>query len=1294
MRRAAALLASFLGACWPAVAYGDPPRPAVVAYVFPRDRVLDPADIRAEKLTHVNYAFANVEGGRVVEGSPGDASNLKVLTGLRRDHPHLKVLVSVGGWTWSRGFSDAALTAKSRRAFVASALDFVRRHDLDGFDVDWEYPGLAGDGNPHRPEDGANFTALMAELRAALDREGARRGLHFLLTFAAGAFPDFLAHTEMAKVQASVDLVNLMTYDFREADGAEPAGHHANLYPHPADPRQQSADGAVRDFLAAGVPARKLVLGVPFYGRAWGGVSSPERLYREGKPPGQRIDTSYASLAGLAGREGWVRDWDSGAQAAFLWNEGRRTFVSYEDEASLRLKSRYVREKGLAGVMFWEYFADRTGALLDTLDAALRGEDVIPLSGVWRFETDPGDQGLVSFWENRTLAERIRLPGALQAQGFGEDVTVDTRWTGQIVDRSFFTSPRYAPYRQPGSVKVPFWLQPDKHYVGAAWYERDLVVPSEWKGRRVVLHLERPHWQTIAWLDGRIVGSNDSLSTPHEHDLGPVEPGPHRLTLRVDNRLVVDVGENSHSVTDHTQGNWNGIVGRIELRPTAPVWIDDLQVFPHVEARTVSVRGTVGNATGRPGFGSLRLAAELSSGAAIGAGTVDVSWDGTGGSFEVQIPLATSVPLWDEFSPALQVLRADLQTPHGRDVRTVRFGMREVGTQGTQFVMNGRKTFFRGTLECAVFPKTGHPPTDVDSWRRIVRIAKAHGLNTIRFHSWCPPEAAFAAADEEGFYYQVEVASWANGSTRLGAGLPIDDWLYRETARILKAYGNHPSFVLLPYGNEPAGRDAEFLGRWVEHWKARDPRRLYTSASGWPQIPENQFHVTPDPRIQAWGAGLTSRVNARPPETRTDYRDYVSARKVPVISHEIGQWCVYPNLAERAKYTGYLKAKNFDIFADTLAANGMADQAADFLHASGKLQTLLYKEDIESALRTPGMGGFELLDLHDFPGQGTALVGVLDAFWDPKGYVTADEFRRFAGDTVPLARLDRRVFTTAETLEADVEVAHFGPRPLAGAKASWRLVDENGKAVARGALPRRDVPVDNGIALGRLTLRLSGLKAPRRYRLVVGLDGTPFENDWNVWVYPPRADTAAPAGVTVVRALDAAAEERLREGGRVVLLLPPDRSRGDALGKVELGFSSIFWNTAWTGRQAPHTLGVLVDPRHPALADFPTEGHSDWQWWYLVSRAGAMILDGLPQTLRPTVQVIDDWVTNRRLGLVFEARVGKGRLLVSSIDLERDLEVNPVVRQLRYSLLRYAASDRFAPAVELTAGAVRELAVP
>ena len=350
-----------------------PPKTApghvIIAYVFPKDGLIDPAGIDATKITHVNYAFANVAGSKVVEGFAKDAENFKVLAGLRKKHPHLKLLVSVGGWTWSKGFSDAALTAASRKVFVESAVAFVRRHDLDGFDVDWEYPGMVGDGNMFRPEDKENFTALMAELRAALSREGKVMKRPLRLTFAAGASSEFLEHTEMAKVQASVDFVNLMTYDFRVAGAEGEAGHHANLYPNPTDPHQASADRGVREFLAAGVPPGELVLGVPFYGRAWSLATAEARgLYQRGKAPAERIETGYASLAAdRIGKGGFERVWDDKAQAPYLWNADQKVFISYEDPESLRLKCRYIREQKLAGVMFWEYYSDPSGVLVGTL---------------------------------------------------------------------------------------------------------------------------------------------------------------------------------------------------------------------------------------------------------------------------------------------------------------------------------------------------------------------------------------------------------------------------------------------------------------------------------------------------------------------------------------------------------------------------------------------------------------------------------------------------------------------------------------------------------------------------------------------------------------------------------------------------------------------------------------------------------------------------------------------------------------------------------------------------------------
>jgi hypothetical protein len=907
--------------------------------------------------------------------------------------------------------------------------------------------------------------------------------------------------------------------------------------------------------------------------------------------------------------------------------------------------------------------------------------ETLDLAGAWRFELDRTNVGATENWATRKLGGHIGLPGSLEANGIGDPITVDTKWTGSIFSPLYFTSPDYALYRQRGNIKVPFWLQPKTHYSGAAWFQRDLEIPASWDGKRVALILERPHWKTTVWLDGRQIGSNDGLSAAHEYDLGDAAPGKHLLTIRVDNTFVPDIGENSHSVSDHTQGNWNGIVGRIAIQTTAPVWIDDLQVAPNANDRSVAAHGRLVHREGAPLPASVTL---ISGAAKIDA---PVAADGT---FNGTLILGPDAALWDEFSPALHELTVIL--PNG-EAHNTRFGLRQIAYSGRQLSVNGRPFFLRGTLDCAAFPRTGHPPTDVAGWKLILNQVRAHGLNHIRFHSWCPPEAAFAAADELGVYFQVEVSSWPNQSTTLGDGHPVDAWLDAETSRILRAYGNHPSLIILCAGNEPGGdRHAAWLSGWVARQKQRDPRRLYTAGAGWPEVPENDLHVRSEPRIQQWGAGLKSRINARPPETHTDYRDFINARNVPVISHEIGQWCVYPNFAEMPKYTGYLEPRNFEIFQASLTAHHMADQAQDFLIASGKLQALCYKEDIESALRTPGMGGFQLLGLYDFPGQGTALVGVLDAFWEEKGYITPAEFKRFSGSTVPLARLERRVFTTADTLAADLEVAHFGAAPLT-ASTHWQLVGDNGKAVAHGTFAARPLPVGNGIALGRVELPLKAIPAPARYKLVVTLEGTPFANDWDVWVYPADAKQPATDNVLVTSEFDSTAEAKLAAGGTVFLTIPPSRVAPDPKrGPIALGFSSIFWNTAWTNGQAPHTLGILCDPKHPALAGFPTDPWSNWQWWYPIKHAAPLLLDALPKELRPIVQVIDDWFTNRRLALVFEAKVGKGKLLVTSIDFTGDLD--PVRRQLRESLLTYATGSRFSPKIDVAPAQVRTLLQP
>ena len=418
-----------------------------------------------------------------------------------------------------------------------------------------------------------------------------------------------------------------------------------------------------------------------------------------------------------------------------------------------------------------------------------------------------------------------------------------------------------------------------------------------------------------------------------------------------------------------------------------------------------------------------------------------------------------------------------------------------------------------------------------------------------------------------------------------------------------------------------------------------------------------------------------------------DYRQAVAEYDKPIISHEIGQWCVYPNFEEIVKYTGVLKPKNFEIFRDFLTDNGMADQAKAFHLASGELQALCYKEEIESALRTPGFGGFQLLDLHDFPGQGTALVGVLDPFWDSKEYISPSQFNRFCSETVPLARMNKRVWVNNETFQATAEIANFGPDPFPDATVSWEIRSAD-KILANGHL-QQTIPIGLAQGLGGISFPLDRFEKPTKLNLQISLQGTKYINDWDFWVYPEK--TAVQEKKITITADMAEANRALKKGKKVLLFIPPDKVRGDERGAVKIGFSSIFWNTAWTRWQAPHTLGILCEPSHPLFKDFPTEFHTNWQWWELISASGAMILDEFPKPYRPLVQAIDSWFTNRKLGLLFEAKVELGKLMVCSIDLESNLETRPVARQMRASLMNYMNSEQFDPENKISLDLVKHL---
>ncbi len=851
--------------------------------------------------------------------------------------------------------------------------------------------------------------------------------------------------------------------------------------------------------------------------------------------------------------------------------------------------------------------------LLALLTTFAQAQTTLPLAGDWRF----------GFQENN-LTDHIHLPGSTDQARKGPPNTAKPTLDGL--------------YR----------LHP---YAGPAFYQREIEIPANWTGKRVSLFLERAHWTTQVWLDGRDAGTQDSLIAPHVYDFGTtVKPGKHRLTIRVDNTLKIDLGRFVSIHYEGTQTNWNGIIGAIELRAADPVSIDDVQVYPDVDRKLARVKVTVINQTGQPVEGKLTLSATNTP-----ARTTAFTASEMRTTVEAELPMGGKIRLWDEFSPSLYSLTANIAAGRFASQKKVTFGMRKIAVEGTRFTLNGRPLYLRGTLECAIFPKTAYPPTDVPSWQRIYRILKSYGLNHLRFHSWCPPEAAFTAADIEGVILQAE---GPQANIKAGENAQRDTFIESEFLRIVRTYGNHPSFALMALGNEYGGPDA-LLTRWVDMLIKEDPRRLYTDASNAQKTANRQFTVHSRPR------------GIRGPGTDHDFRDGIDPadRDRPLLGHEIGQWTYYPNFAETSKYTGVLAPKNFDLVRDDLKAKHMLDLAPRFFEATGKQAVLLYKEEMEVLMRTPGHAGYQLLDLHDYPGQGTALIGLLDPFWDSKGFITPEAHKRYGGQTVPLLRMKKRTFTNAETFSADVELAHFGPTDLNDALPAWVI-----RGVSSGNLPKLRVPTGTVTPLGTIAVPLNKAATPAKYTVTVYLKGTTIANDWDIWVYPTGPAPTAPASLVVSTQWDDPTKAALERGARVILFPRSLNATATLPGK----FLPVFWSPIWFPNRKPATMGILCDPKHPALAQFPTESYSNWQWWDLIENSRAMILDDAPAAFRPIVQVIDNFSRNHKLGNLFETKVGKGKLLVCSINLE-----SIAGKQLLKSLYAYANSEQFNPKQEL-----------
>ena len=902
-------------------------------------------------------------------------------------------------------------------------------------------------------------------------------------------------------------------------------------------------------------------------------------------------------------------------------------------------------------------------------------------------------------------------------------------------------------------------------FVGKALYKRNLFIPMTWRGKRILLHMERTKPTTV-FVDGKTVGSNDNISTRQVYDLTHfMKPGMHELCILVDNSeeaVPKQIVSNSHAYTEDTQTNWNGILGDFYLEATSNTFIDDISIQTDAANHAFTCTAEI--------HGKLRKGLELrfilipwgsNYGIVISRHDLEKSKKEVN-RFRVKYQ-SDDLLTWSEFHPNLYRLRVEIvgpnetvthindetgiydNTPLVVDIRETTFGLCDFKTQGTQFTVNGQTTFLRGKHDACVFPLMAHVPTSVEEWRHYFQVCKGYGINHVRFHSWCPPDACFTAADIEGIYLQPELPFWGDFNR---SDDRLMSFLLREGQDIIREYGHHPSFVMMALGNELWG-DIPTMRMFVDQFRQMAPQKLFTFGSnyylgyqGWKEGMD--YFTTCRVGGEEWGKFNThtrgsfsfadtydgGMLNHFYPNSSMNFSEGIKACPVPVISHETAQFQTYPDYDEIRKYRGVLYPYNMEVFRSRLEKAGMLDQAKDFHKASGLWSMQLYKADIEMDLRTPGFGGFQLLDLQDYPGQGSAYVGVLDAFMESKGLITPEEFRGFCSPIVPLFVADKFCFTNDERLSGRIQLANYaeptGPYQWRDGILRWELTTADGNVFARDsiAIPQQSHGL---VDLGQLSVSTAALAKAQKLMLRLHTyynkeSGQCFTNTYPLWVFPadvnpqdmlrPAAATASPKtkkqAVSSRKNVPPAAKDiivshrydvetaRQLSGGATVLLMP------DTTELRNLTVGGLFQTDYWNYRMfktisennkkpvSPGTLGILCNPKHPLFRDFPTDMHTSWQWFPMIKASRPFMLDNTAPQYRPIVQVIDNIERNHKLGLIFEFAVDKGKLLVCMSPLDK-LTQYPEARQLYSSVLQYMMSADFNPQTRITYGDLQQL---
>lgn len=895
-----------------------------------------------------------------------------------------------------------------------------------------------------------------------------------------------------------------------------------------------------------------------------------------------------------------------------------------------------------------------------SLVSYLHSQNTQSLAGTWQFSLDPDDKGLKENWQNQSFNQTITLPGTTDEARYGEKTSGSDFG---ILTRTY-------------------------KYYGPAWYSKEIEIPSEWEGKNIRLELERVLWESRVFIDGKEVSTQDALSTPHYHDLGYLSPGKHRLAIRIDNELIYNIGDKGHVYTEYTQSIWNGAVGRIQLKAIEAIHLSNPQIYTKVSPCSLQITDTLMNTSSKKIDAQIDWQlTERESGRVVFKQTTQQSLQKGANLLDLQASMPAGIKLWNDVTPHLYLLNVTVKDKKKTyDSREIEFGFREVTASKSKILINGKPVFLRGNLDCVHFPLTGYPSCKVEDWERIFRIYKDYGLNHVRFHSWCPPEAAFVAADRIGIYIQAEtiwIDWWMSSEQKdrpemntkgypqgLGKNPSADQYVQQELARMIESYGNHPSFVMQCIGNELGNSDFDVMESWMKPLKEKDSRRLYSLSTARKITPLDQYMVTH--YIDGLGNARGLKGGA---STDWDFEDVYSKSAIPILSHEIGQWPVYPRWSEIKKYKGVLKARNFEEFREQARKNKIEEQNEELVAASGALNQIMYKYEIESFLRTPSCAGIQLLSMQDYQGQGEALVGWLDVFYDSKGITTPELFRAHHDTTVPLLRLPKYVWENNEPFTAEMQLAHYGISDLHDG-LYWQIKDEYSNLLASGKTSPRSWTAGSSERAGRITCDLSSITSARKLTIEVGLQETAIVNRWNIWVYP-SAVNADNGSVYITDRMDAACISHLEKGGKVLL-------QASSLGTEEtsdkINFYPLYWSLTFFPGQGKNTIGMIVRDKHPLFAQFPTDAHSDWQWQSVYKDARAFYINDYPEDYKPIAQPVDDFHRNNKLASIFELKAGKGKLLVCGFDLKD--ETNPAARQLKSSILHYMNSDDFNPSQE------------